>query len=310
MPNNQVDKTYSQKFYNIYVAYLKPFFRIYLLLPLKILKISVSDLVRQNGVEHAGYLAFLSILSLFPFLIFLIAIIGFFGASSEGIEFIQYALDAAPKEMKNALAPRINEIISGPHQGFLTIAILGVVWTASSSVEGCRTILNRAYRIEFPPPYLWRRFISIVEFFIITFTIVVGVIIFLIIPKFLKKIDLINYLELDFGSDFFYISKIIVLLIVTISTSLLYYILPNTKQKITETLPGSILAVILWSLLQKLFSFYLSYFDQVNFVYGSLAGIIVSLMFFYLISLIFILGAEFNYHFHRVYFVFFKKNKS
>ena len=42
---------------------------------------------------------------------------------------------------------------------------------------------------------------------------------------------------------------------------------------------------------------------------GSIAGIIISLMFFYLISLIFILGAEFNYHFHRTYQVFLKVAK-
>ncbi len=285
------------------------FFRLYIKLPFKILKASITDLVNQNGVEHAGYLAFLSILSLFPFLIFLIAIIGFFGATNEGIKFIEYILNSVPKEMNQALAPRIKEIISGPHQGFLTIAILGVIWTASSSVEGCRTILNRAYRIEFPPPYIWRRFVSIIEFFIITFSIVVGIIAFLIIPNLLQKVDSFLSLGIDFKAWFFYFSKIIVFLIIVASTSLLYFALPNAKQKITQTLPGSILTVILYSILQKAFAFYLGYFDQVNFVYGSLAGIIVSLMFFYLISLVFIFGAEFNYHYHRVYHVFLKKNK-
>ena len=115
---------------------LKNIYRTYILLLIKIIKKSVSDLIKQDGVEHAGYLAFLSILSLFPFLIFLIAIIGLFGASEQGIIFVQYLLAAAPKEMSQALAPRVNEIISGPNQSFLTIAILGVVWTASSSVEG------------------------------------------------------------------------------------------------------------------------------------------------------------------------------
>jgi membrane protein len=280
---------------------LKNIYRTYILLLIKIIKKSVSDLIKQDGVEHAGYLAFLSILSLFPFLIFLIAIIGLFGASEQGIIFVQYLLAAAPKEMSQALAPRVNEIISGPNQSFLTIAILGVVWTASSSVEGLRTILNKAYRVDFPPPYLWRRFISIIEFLMISFIIVIGIIIFIIAPKFLKKLELIFSFGIDFESSFFYFSQFIIVFIIIASTSLLYYILPNAKQKISQTLPGSILSVILWSLLQKIFSFYLSYFNQVNFVYGSLAGIIVSLVFFYLVSLIFILGAEFNYHFHKLY---------
>ena len=147
----------------------------YFIIPLMIFRISVLDTIRQDGIEHAGYLAFLSIFSLFPFLIFLISIVGFFGASEIGAQIVHTILSAAPREMAEALAPRINEIISGPPQSFLTIAIIGVIWTASSSVEGCRTILNRAYRIAFPPPYLWRRFISILEFFVIIFSIVIKI---------------------------------------------------------------------------------------------------------------------------------------
>ncbi|MFM6972385.1 MAG: YihY/virulence factor BrkB family protein, partial [Alphaproteobacteria bacterium] len=114
---------------------------------------------------------------------------------------------------------------------------------------------------------------------------------------------------LHINYDFFYLRQIAIFLILTISTSVLYYALPNAKQKITQTLPGSILAVILWVLLVNIFSIYLNNFDQMNFVYGSIAGVIISLMFFYLISLAFIFGAEFNYNFHRAYKIFLKKNK-
>lgn len=286
---------------------LNYYFHKYFLIPLKILRIAIIDTVRQDGVEHAGYLAFLSILSLFPFLIFLIAIIGFLGASEVGAQVIQMILARAPHEVAQGLAPRINEIISGPEQSFLTIAIIGVIWTASSSVEGCRTILNRAYRVHFPPPYALRRLFSILQFFIIIFSIVIGIITFIFVPLIFKKLG--NDFGLKFYSDydFFYLRQLALFSLLTIATSLLYYALPNAKQKFRQTIPGSILVVLLWVLLEHAFSYYLENFHQVNFVYGSLAGIIVSLMFFYLISLVFIFGAEFNYHFHRTYQVFLKE---
>ena len=283
---------------------LNYFYHKYLLLPAQIIRIAVIDTIRHDGIEHAGYLAFLSILSLFPSLIFLIAIVGFFGASEAGTQIINVIISSTPKEIGEALAPRINEITSGPEQSFLTIAIIGVIWTASSSVEGCRTILNRAYRVAFPPTYILRRLISILEFFVIIFTIVSGIIIFVVVPTFLKKFNL-GVHAADF--DIFYLRQIAIFSLLTCATSLLYYALPNAKQKITQTVPGSIFAVFLWISLGKLFEIYLEDFHQVNFVYGSLAGIIASLMFFYLISLIFIFGAEFNYHFHRVYQVFLKR---
>jgi membrane protein len=284
-------------------------FRKYFVIPFKILRISIVDVVRQDGIEHAGYLAFLLLLSLFPFLIFLISIVGFIGASTHGIELIQSVLSAAPKEMSEALSPRINEIISGPPQSFLTIAIIGVIWTASSAVEGGRTILNRAYRVAFPPPYIMRRLISIAEFFVIIFIIVASIIFFIVMPIFLQKIESEFSFTFHINYDFLHLRHLIIFSLLTFSTSMLYYALPNTKQRITQTVPGSMLATLLWVSLERIFAFYLDNFHQFSLVYGSLAGIIISLMFFYLISLVFILGAEFNYHFHRTYQIFLKPKK-
>ncbi len=283
------------------------FFRKYCILPVKILRIAIFDTVKQDGIEHAGYLAFLSILSLFPFLIFLAAIIGFIGASEVGSNFINSILNSAPREMVQALAPRINEIISGPPQTFLTLAIIGVIWTASSSVEGCRTILNRAYRIHYPPPYIFRRLVSIAQFFVIIFIVVSGIVVFVVAPNILKEVEKGLRLSLRIDYDFYYIRYFAIFFLLVTATSLLYFALPNAKQKFSQTVPGSILAVVLWTCLEHFFSLYLANFHQFSFIYGSLAGVIISLMFFYLISLIFILGAEFNYHYHRTYKIFLPK---
>jgi len=283
------------------------YFRKYFIIPLKIFRKSVIDTINHDGIEHAGYLAFLSILSFFPSLIFLIAVIGLFGESKIGTDFLHELVSSLPNEMSRGLTPRINEIISGPSDGYLTIAIIGVIWTASSSVEGCRTILNRAYRVAFPPPYILRRLVSIFEFFLIIFVIISGILIFVVVPIILKYFEKQFSIKLAIDYDFFYLRQLAIFSILTISTSVLYFALPNVKQKIWQTIPGSVLAVILWITLVDFFSLYLENFDQMNFVYGSIAGIIISLMFFYLISLVFIFGAEFNYNFHRVYQFFLKK---
>jgi len=283
------------------------FFRKYVVIPCKILKTSMLDTIKQDGIEHAGYLAFLSIFSLFPFLIFLIALIGLLGADSAGQKIIYTALNSLPQDAASALLPRVGEIVSGPPQSFLTIAILGVIWTASSSVEGYRTTLNRAYRVHLPPPYLLRRLISIAEFFVITFTITAVIMIFVIIPSILKgtNAEIIVQIYIEHSSNLF--NKFIIFIFLICSVSLLYYFIPNVKQKINKTFPGSIVTVILWTLTQKAFLYYINKFQQFSFIYGSLAGIMIYLMFFYLVNLIFIYGAQFNYHFYRVYKVFLQK---
>ena len=282
----------------------------FLIIPLRILRKSLIDTIRHDGIEHAGYLAFLSILSFFPSLIFLVSVVGLFGESELGKNFVYKLIEGMPKDMAAGLIPRINEIISGPENSFLTIALIGVIWTASSSVEGIRTILNRAYRVNSPPPYILRRLVSIFEFFLIIFTLISGLTILVIAPIFLQKIEAKFHFHFAIDYDFFYLRQIATFLLLSTITSLLYFGLPNIKQKFFQTVPGSILAVVLWFLLVNGLSTYLHNFQQMNFVYGSIAGIIVSLIFFYLISLVFIFGAEFNYHFYRTYFVFLKSSSN
>ncbi len=265
---------------------------------------AIIDTIRQDGVEHAGYLAFLSIFSLFPFLIFLIAIVGYVGGEEMGMQVIYTAINSLPSDAAKSLLPRVQEIVSGPPQSFLTIAIIGVIWTASSSVEGCRTILNRAYRVHLPPPYLLRRLISIAEFFVLTFSIAVGIMVFVIAPSILTIKEIESSLQFITQYDSEEARHTIVFCFLVAMTSLLYYVIPNVKQKITRTFPGAVLTVLLWFATQKLFALYLDNFDQFSLVYGGLAGIMIYLMFFYLVNLIFIFGAQFNYHLHRVYTIF------
>ena len=286
------------------------YFRKYFVIPIKIFRIAIVDTIRQDGIEHAGYLAFLSIFSLFPFLIFLISIVNYIGGDELGIKVIYNTINSLPEEAAKSLLPRVAEIVSGPPQSFLTIAIIGVIWTASSSVEGCRTILNRAYRVHLPPPYLLRRLISVMEFFILTFSIAVGIMVFVIAPSILSIQEIESSLQFLDHYDSPEARQSIISVFLVCATSLLYYVIPNVKQKITKTFPGAILAVFLWFQTQKLFAYYLENFHQFNFIYGGLAGIMIYLMFFYLVNLIFIFGAQFNYHLYRVYKIFLRDSSS
>src|SRR5690606_16203080 len=109
------------------------------------------------------------------FLVFFVAIVGFIGQSELGTKFIDLFITGQllPDEVKAAILPRIEEIMSGPPQGLLTIAIIGTIWTASSAVEGVRTILNRAYRVSTPPAYWWRRLFSIMQFLVLVAIIII-----------------------------------------------------------------------------------------------------------------------------------------
>lgn len=255
-----------------------------------------ENTVNHDGIEHAGYLAFLGLLALFPFLVFLVALAGFFGENFAQAELISVIIDNLPQHVVRALEPRMVEITTGPSQGLLTLAILGAIWTSSSAVEGLRTVLNRAYRVHTPPSYLWRRLLSIAQLLVLTGIIVIGmgmIVVWPIVWQYFQVFLPFDAAELT--SHISNLSYIIGALLLFFVVSSLYYVLPNVKQTWISVFPGAALVVVGWMGAAQLISLYLSRFDQVSIIYGSLGGIIASLLFFYILGVIFIYGAEFSF---------------
>ena len=74
----------------------------------------------------------------------------------------------------------------------------------------------------------------------------------------------------------------------------LYRFLPNRQLDLFEVLPGAVLAVVVWLAVGSLYSWYLQNLGRFTLTYGSLGGIVATLLFFYITALIFIFGAEVN----------------
>ena len=256
-----------------------------------------DNLVENDGIELAGYLTFLELLSLFPFLVILVALTGFIGQGEAGSAFVNLIISHMPETATQILKPRIDEIISGPPQGLLTLSILGALWTSSSAVEGFRTVLNRAYQVSEPPTYILRRLLSILQMILFTLILIVVMLVLVLAPIIIAKIeretglDLPPGMALFFAQDFFYFSILAMFLIV----ASLYYWLPNIRQSLIGVVPGALMVVGGWILGAKLVAFYLTNVSQVNLIYGSLSGFIATLLFFFVMNIIFIYGAEFNH---------------
>jgi membrane protein len=269
-------------------------------------KNAIENLINHDGVEHAGYMAFVTLLSFFPFLIFIMAFTSFIGSSEYGKEMISLLLSNMPEYLHSTLNSRIEEIVSGPPGSLLTISILGVIWSSSSTVEGLRTILNKIYCVETPPAYIWRRLLSIVQFFIITVVLVIAMFILVFLPIVYQEISNSIYFQPIFeitaelsGNLFTPIwdNTRYITFVLTIFTGVmfLYKVIPNVKLRTRSIIPGSVLVTLLWVLGGSFMSKYIYIFSQVNIVYGGLAGFVITLLFFYVVHIIFIYGAEMNY---------------
>jgi membrane protein len=261
---------------------------------------ALIDTINHDGVEHAGYLSFLLMLSIFPFLVFFVALIGLVGNKGLADLLVEMIINSSWANFIDALKPRILEITSSPPQSLLTLAIVSAIWTASSIFEGLRTILNRAYRVKNAPAYLLRRLLSIFEFATVTVVIVIFLVILIVLPVLFHLLESYHFYNSEvagwLGPESQALRAILGLAFTFFMITGLYYFLPNRKQKLKNTMPGALMVFLGWYLSSYLFKMYLANFHQVNIIYGSIAGIIIALLYFYVCSLVFIFGAEFNYH--------------
>lgn len=260
---------------------------------------ALEETIKHDGVEHAGYLSFLILLSLFPFIVFFLAFASFLGASELGAQFVDFLVSSMPETTTHSIKNTIYALVKTPPASLMTLAIAGTIWTSSSFVEGLRTILNRVYNVNTPPPYLMRRLLSIVQFLIINMLIFFFMFLLVIVPSALSKIPNMS-IVLDsyiLFSNYFRYFLIWGALFMTVS--FFYLIVPNKKIKFIQIIPGTIITISLWIISGKLLSGYLSYYRQFNIIYGSLGSIIITMIFFYIVSMIFIYGAELNYQLYN-----------
>ena len=160
-----------------------------------------------------------------------------------------------------------------------------------------------------PPAYIFRRIISVFEFFTVTMFIIFLIFALVVFPIIFQKFYTFlaehgyDFAILNFaGREFTDLRALLLVSVAFIMVSSAYYFLPNRKQKFSLTFPGSSAVLVGWYVFSKIFAYYVKYFPQVNLIYGSIAGIIIALLYFYACSIILIFGAELNYHLQNKYF--------
>jgi membrane protein len=256
-----------------------------------------DHMVDNFGIEMAGYLTFMLLLSIFPYLVLMVSAAGVVGQGETGREIIALVMAHLPAEAATTLAPRVNEIVSGPPQGLLTFAILGAIWTSSSAIEGIRFMLNRAYRVPARHTYIAQRFRSILQVILFTLLILSVMLVLVLVPVAMAHFTALTGIEIplelrSFINAYFVYIGVAALFVIVAS---LYYCLPNLKQHVSDVVPGALLVMLLWGAGAYGVAFYVNEISQLTVIYGSLSGFIATLIFFYVMLLIFIYGAEFNH---------------
>lgn len=251
--------------------------------------------VYTDGFIHAGNLAYLALMTLFPFVIVAAAVCRLFGATQGGLQTVNALLQTMPRDVAEVLRKPIADVLLARSGNLLWLGALIGLWTTASFIETIRDIIRRAYGVGSNRPFWENRLgsIGLIVASVIALLVAFSASVLLSsVQEFVLHIwpgaqDVLHLLTLI---------RIVPGLILFGSLYLLFLSLtPRRYASIKcRKWPGPALVAIWWLATSALLPVVISNLTRYDRTYGSLAGVIVSLIFFFIVGLGFVIGAELN----------------
>jgi len=261
-----------------------------------VLKRTVREFKADNATDWAAALTYYGVLAIFPALIALVSIVGLMGTSAS-TALTKNLGSFAPGPAKTILTNAVNGLASnrGGAGVLFVVGLAGALWAASGYISAFMRASNVIWDVEEGRP-VWKT---------IPVRIGVTVVVVLLLAISAVAVVLTGSLAhktgqlLGLGNTFVTVWDIakwpVLLLIVASVFTLLYYASPNVKHpSFRWVTPGGVIAVALWVVASAGFAVYVANFGSYNKTYGSIAGVIVFLVWLWISNLALLFGAEFN----------------
>lgn len=251
--------------------------------------------VYTDGFTHAGNLAYLSLVTLFPFFIVTAAIAGLVGRGEDTVQAVNGFLQTLPPDVASLLEQPIRDVLVARSGNLLWFGAIVGLWTTASFIETLREILRRAYRAESSGPF-WRYRLGAIG-------LIIGSV-FLAMASFslqviLTGIEQFLYRLIPFSEEarkLISIGKIAPALSLFGALYMLFYSLTPEAYRGRKYLkwPGALFVTCWWIGTTALLPWVLSFAGGYDLTYGSLAGVMIALIFFFIIGLGVVIGGELN----------------
>ena len=251
--------------------------------------------VYNDGFIHAGNLAYLALMTLFPFFITAAALLSLVGQSAETQRALVGFLRTLPPETAELLRQPIIDVLAQRTGWLLLFGGLVGLWTVGSFIETIRDIFHRAYGYKSTAPFWKSRLGSSA---VIIGSVVLALFAFLI-QGVLTAAEQFVYRLLPFAEDlagWIGLSRLIPGAIMFGALYMLFYSVTPRRYRFSgfRKWPGALFTALWWVSMTALLPYAIAQMGGYGSTYGSLAGVIVALLFFYVIGLGLVFGAHLN----------------
>jgi membrane protein len=258
-------------------------------------KRSIREFKKDNLQDWAAALTYYGILSIFPGLLVLVSLLGLLGRSATQ-PVITGLTKAAPGSVRQIVLNAMTHL-QHSHAAAGILAAVGIavgLWSASSYVAGFMRASNVIYDVPEGRP-IWKTVpIRLAVTSVMLVLLVASAVIVVVTGGLAARVGH----ALGVGSAAVTAWDIakwpVLLVIVSVMFAVLYWASPNARHGFRLVSPGSVLAVVLWLVASGLFALYVAHFGSYNKVYGSLAAVIIFLVWMWISNTAVLIGAEFN----------------
>ena len=250
----------------------------------------------NDGFTNAGNLAYLSLLTLFPFFIVVATVAGSLGRTDDGLRAVDGFLRTVPPDVGALIAVPVRKVLAArSSSGLLTFGIVVTLWTVSGFIETIRELIRRSYGATASQP-VWRYRIS--AMLLIVAAVLLMVVAFAVqvlltgVEQFVVQLlPLAGQTARLLGLGQLLPAGVLMLALYGI-----FYVLTPGQYRSGDSpiWPGAALTTVVWIGTTMLLPVVLRSFGSYDLTYGSLAGVIVALLFFYIIGLGLVAGAQLN----------------
>ncbi len=263
---------------------------------------TVREFQDDGGTDLAAALTYYSVLAIFPGLLALLSLVGVFGQAQNSVEkileILQPLLSAGATD--KIRGPLEELATSGGAGVTLVLGILGALWSASGYVGAFSRAMNRIYEVEEGRPFWRMRPMQLV----VTVTTVVlcaaALVILIVSGPVAESVGRSIGVGDNLVTVWNYAKWPVLALIVMVVVALLYWATPNVKfVKFRVISVGAFVAIVIWLLASTGFAFYVANFSSYNKTYGSIAGVVVALLWLWITNVALLLGAELDAELER-----------
>ena len=260
--------------------------------PIRLLNGLVTRIQDDGMLTVAAAMAYYFFFSLFPFVIFILACASMLRVPGLEDWLLAQLAQFIPGEAYGVLERTIRGLLAAPRTGLVSLGAALALWTASSAFASVIDGFNRAYRV--PDVRAWWR----ARFQAIGLTIALSA---LLIVGFVLSI--FGGILAELAGRWFgpageitavVLRWLILIVVVTIVVAAIQYAAPAAPKRWMWITPGSVLFTLGFAGFSAAFSYYVTHFGSYDTTYGSLGAVIILMLWFYVLAVFLLLGAELN----------------